>query len=173
MSTRIQFLQDQFQQSRKIIRTFLGQVPQDKWFITAGLPQSNIAWQVGHLVIATNLQGISMLSGPDEDTQSRLSFPIYRNYCIGLGSKERILPEGLIEPSQLLSELNVVHATCEQKLLQLTNEELDLPPEPSAINHPIAETKYEILSWLFKHDAWHCAEMELIKLNLGVGFKWQ
>ncbi len=173
MSTRIQFLQDQFQQSRHVIQTFLDQVPSDKWFEKAGMPQSNIAWQVGHLVIATNLQGISMISGPDESILKQLSLPIYRKYCIGLGSKERVLPEDLMEPSQLVRELNLVHTICQQKLAALSDEELDLPAEATSLSHPIAKTKYEILSWLFKHDAWHCAEMELIKLNLGLGFKWQ
>jgi len=173
MSTRIQFLQDQFKQSRNVLSRFLHQVPDEKWFDVAGQPQSNIAWQVGHLVIATYFHGIGLMDGKECQTLDRLSYDIYRKHCVGLGSKERVLPQGLISPAQLRNELLLVQAACDEKLLALTNEMLDLPPEPSRLNHPIAATKYEVLSWMFKHDAWHCGEMELIKLNLGLGFKWQ
>ncbi|MBI9064623.1 MAG: DinB family protein [Marinilabiliaceae bacterium] len=132
-----------------------------------------MAWQVGHLVIATYFHGIGLIAGNESVTLNKLSFHIYRKYCVGLGSRERVLPKGLIDPGQLRNELVMVQTACDEKLLALSGEQLDLAPEPSHLNHPIAATKYEVLSWMFKHDAWHCAEMELIKLNLGLGFKWQ
>ena len=49
MSTRIQFLQDQFQQSRKVMNSFLNQVPVDKWFVVVGQPESNIAWHCAEM----------------------------------------------------------------------------------------------------------------------------
>ena len=38
--------------------------------------------------------------------------------------------------------------------------------------HPVAETKYEALSWSFKHEMWHSAEMEAIKRELGYPIVW-
>ena len=38
--------------------------------------------------------------------------------------------------------------------------------------HPVASTKYEALSWCFKHEMWHSAEMEDIKRALGHPIKW-
>jgi len=43
---------------------------------------------------------------------------------------------------------------------------------PVQFKHPIAETKHEALSWCFKHERWHCAEMEAIKRDVGHATKW-
>ena len=43
---------------------------------------------------------------------------------------------------------------------------------PLPFKHPVAETKYEALSWSFKHEMWHSAEMEAIKRELGYPIVW-
>jgi hypothetical protein len=44
--------------------------------------------------------------------------------------------------------------------------------QPLPFEHPVAETKYEALSWSFKHEMWHSAEMEAIKRDLGYPIVW-
>lgn len=44
--------------------------------------------------------------------------------------------------------------------------------EPIPFKHPVANNKYEALSWCFKHEMWHSAEMEAIKRALGHPVKW-
>jgi hypothetical protein len=44
--------------------------------------------------------------------------------------------------------------------------------EPIPFKHPVADIKYDALSWCFKHEMWHSAEMEDIKMRLGHQIKW-
>lgn len=44
--------------------------------------------------------------------------------------------------------------------------------EPIPFKRPMAETKYEALSWRFKHEIWHSAEMEAIKVALKHPIVW-
>ena len=44
--------------------------------------------------------------------------------------------------------------------------------QPLPFKHPVAEIKYEALSWSFKHEMWHSAEMEAIKRDLGYPIVW-
>ena len=59
-----------------------------------------------------------------------------------------------------------------ENLSNLADDILEDELEPIPIKHPIATTKYEALSWSFKHEMWHSAEMENIKQALGYPIKW-
>ena len=43
---------------------------------------------------------------------------------------------------------------------------------PIPFKHPVANNKYEALSWCFKHEMWHSAEMEAIKVALNYPTVW-
>ena len=168
----VHFLIDQFKLSRGKIFELLNEVPHDVWFKNAGAPNSNVAWQVGHLVLASNYHCISLVLGINEAMIQKDSFKIYMKYCIGLGSINRSLPEGFISVEDLISDLKEVHDISITGLRNLQDSDLNRPLEPTKMKHPFAKTKYEALSWAFKHDIWHCAEIENLKMNLGIGHKW-
>lgn len=59
-----------------------------------------------------------------------------------------------------------------RNLSLLDNRILSENLEPIPFKHPVANNKYEALSWCFKHEMWHSAEMEAIKRALGHPAKW-
>lgn len=59
-----------------------------------------------------------------------------------------------------------------RNLSLLDNRILSENLEPIPFKHPVANNKYEALSWCFKHEMWHSAEMETIKRALGHPAKW-
>ena len=58
------------------------------------------------------------------------------------------------------------------QLIPLDNRILSENLEPIPFKHPVTNNKYEALSWCFKHEMWHSAEMEAIKRALGHPAKW-
>ncbi len=84
----------------------------------------------------------------------------------------RSIEENLIVPAKLKTQLDAVHEICIHSLSQLDDSILPEAIEPIPFKHPIANNKYEALSWCFKHEMWHSAEMEAIKSALGYPTKW-
>jgi hypothetical protein len=65
-----------------------------------------------------------------------------------------------------------VNQTAIDHLMTLPEAQLYNQLEPIPFKHPMADNKYEAISWSFKHEMWHCAEMEDIKRRLGYPTKW-
>ena len=58
------------------------------------------------------------------------------------------------------------------KFAEINDDILFEQLEPIPFKHPVANNKYEALSWCFKHEMWHSAEMEELKRMLGYPIKW-
>lgn len=169
---RIQFLREQFNESRSQLNKLIAEVPLDFFFNETGIPRSNIAWHVGHLILSTNYHCINLISGIHKPFLTNPTTQVYMKYCVGLGSKHRVLPIGNASTEELINDLKQVHLVSQQKLSELSDEDLSKPLESTKMKHPFATNKYEALSWAFKHDIWHCAEMELLKMNMDINHKW-
>jgi len=96
----------------------------------------------------------------------------YNRLFYGMGSLHRSLSDNLIPTKKLLEDLELVHTTAIDCLMKLSEGQLHDELEPIPFKHPRAANKYEALSWSFKHEMWHCAEMEDIKRRLGYPTKW-
>lgn len=89
-----------------------------------------------------------------------------------MGTLHRSVERNFIPVSELKEQLGFVHDICLANLLTLNDETLKEPLEPIPFKHPVADIKYEALSWCFKHEMWHSAEMEAIKRALGYPIVW-
>ena len=89
-----------------------------------------------------------------------------------MGTLHRSVERDFIPSSELKEQLGFVHDICLTNLLTLNDEILKEPLEPIPFKHPVANIKYEALSWCFKHEMWHSAEMEAIKRALGYPIVW-
>ena len=68
--------------------------------------------------------------------------------------------------------VSTIHEICIDNLTQLNDDILIEQLEPIPFKHPVANNKYEALSWCFKHEMWHSAEMEAIKVALNYPIVW-
>lgn len=90
----------------------------------------------------------------------------------GMGTLHRSVEKNLISAYKLKEQFDAIHEICIDNLTQLNDDILIEQLEPIPFKHPVANNKYEALSWCFKHEMWHSAEMEAIKVALNYPIVW-
>jgi len=76
------------------------------------------------------------------------------------------------EPELLLTQLETINNYANQTIDSLTEEDLDNELEPTRFPHPIAKTKYEALTWNFRHEMWHLGQIATLKRVLNNPVNW-
>lgn len=170
---RVKFLRNQIIESRIFINKLIKELPEDLWYTIPENTNSNFAWQIGHLIISQNFHAITVITGKNEKVFELVPILQYEKLFSGNGTKNRSLKKDLIPPATLKQQLNTVHEICIENLSKLRDEILEDDIEPIGGKHPIANTKYEALSWCFKHEIWHGSEMEDIKKALDYPRVWK
>lgn len=169
---RLKFLRDQIIESRSFVNRLISEIPQDLWFVIPENTDSNFAWQIGHLMISQNFHAITCITGRNEKVYDQIPIVKYVKVFNGMGALHRSLEKDLIPTTKLIEQFEVVHEICIENLTKLDDAILSQELEPITFKHPVANTKYDALSWSFKHEMWHSAEMEAIKIALGYPIVW-
>lgn len=135
-------------------------IPSQKWLTTPEVIESNIHWQVGHLIITHFYHTIVCLKKADPDIFQMI--PIMEYYpFFSAGS--------IVKESS-----NFAVEELRQNLLKVQNKEVEifqsLSPEdlsenlfPTQFPHPVAKSKLEAIYWDVEHTMWHCGQIALIK----------
>jgi hypothetical protein len=169
---KIEFLKEQIIESREFVNRLIAEIPEKLWYTIPENTDSNFAWQIGHLIISQNFHAITCITGRNEKVLDLLPVTEYVKLFNGMGARHRSVEKDLIPTTKLKRQFDVVHKICIENLSQLNDNILKEKLEPIPFKHPVANNKYEALSWCFKHEMWHSAEMEAIKLALGYPIKW-
>jgi hypothetical protein len=170
--SKIEFLKDQIIESRTFVNRLISELPQELWYTIPANTDSNFAWQIGHLMMSQNFHAITVITGKNEKVYDLIPVVNYVKLFNGMGAIHRSVEKDLIPTSKLKEQLDTVHEICLDNLCKLTDDILDNKLEPIPFKHPVANIKYEAISWSFKHEMWHSAEMESIKRDLGYPIKW-
>jgi len=169
---KIDFLREQIIESRNFVNRLISEIPENLWYEIPENTDSNFAWQIGHLMISQNFHAITCITGRNEKVSNLIPVPEYVKLFNGMGAVHRSVEKDIIPTSKLIEGFNTVHEICIENLSLLDDNILMQELEPIPFKHPVANTKYEALSWCFKHEMWHSAEMEAIKLALGYPIVW-
>jgi hypothetical protein len=169
---RIEFLTAQIIESRNFVNRLIAEIPQDLWYTVPKDTNSNFAWQIGHLMISQNFHAIICITGRNDRVFNLIPVADYVKLFNGMGALHRSVETGLIPTSKPIGQFNTIHEICIDSLSKLDDNILANELEPISFKHPIAYTKYEALSWCFKHEMWHSAEMEEIKRMLRYPIVW-
>jgi hypothetical protein len=167
--SKINFLKDQIIETRNFINRLISEIPQDLWYTIPDNTDSNFAWQIGHVMISQNFHVLTSITGRNDKVYTLIPVVEYVKIFNGMGSLHRSIEKDLIPTSKLKEQLDIIHELCIDNLSKLPESILE---EKIPFKHPIAVTKYEALSWSFKHEMWHSAEMEAIKRALVHPIKW-
>ncbi|MGI9544502.1 MAG: DinB family protein [Cyclobacteriaceae bacterium] len=169
--SRIEFIEQQTQETRLMTKKLINDVPDDLWYQTPEIVHSNIAWQVGHLIIAQMYHSVSVVTGSSKQISDVIPLKLYIPKY-GMGSDPADHKD--IKPSaeELREQLDFVNEVAKNELRKLDERELDKALEPTRGTHPIAKTKYEALTWSFKHEMWHCGQISTLKRILGKATSW-
>lgn len=169
---KIELLKDQIIESRCFVNRLISEIPQDLWYTIPENTDSNFAWQVGHLLVSQNFHAITCITGRNSKVMELIPMARYVALFNGMGTLHRSVEKDVVPAVKLLEQLNAVHEICVESLMRLNDDVLQQELEPIPFKHPVATTKYDALSWCFKHEMWHSAEMEAIKQALGYPIAW-
>ncbi len=169
---KVIFLREQIIESRNFVNRLISEIPQDLWYTIPENTDSNFAWQIGHLMISQNFHAITCITGKSIKVSQFIPIADYVKYFNGMGTLHRSVEKDLLPTSKLKEQFDIVHEICIDNLSVLNDDILLDELEPIPFKHPVANNKYEALSWCFKHEMWHSAEMEAIKLALGHPIIW-
>lgn len=169
---KIEFLREQIIEARNFVNRLVSEIPQNLWYEIPENTDSNFAWQIGHLMISQNFHAITCITGRSEKVSNLIPVPAYVKLFNGMGTLHRSVEKNIIPTLELIEAFNTVHEICIDNLSQLDDDILMQELEPIPFKHPVANNKYEALSWCFKHEMWHSAEMESIKRTLGYSTVW-
>lgn len=170
--SKVEFLKEQIIEARVFVNRLISELPEDLWYVIPEGTDSNFIWQVGHLLVSQNFHVLTAVTGLNERVGQLIPINEYNRIFNGMGTLHRSLRKDLISTTELRKQLDIVHEICLDNLDTLSDTDLLEKLEPLPFRHPVAETKYEALSWSFKHEMWHSAEMEAIKRELGYPIVW-
>jgi len=167
---RIHFITDQNRLTRNQTVELLESTPSELWYETPEIIKSNVAWQVGHLIVSQFYHSIAVISQPElqiyKDIPLKDYIPIYSMFTKSTDNDLRPSPE------TLLSHLKLMEEYAQKSIGTLTEKDLDKALEPTKFPHPIAKTKYEALTWSFRHEMWHLGQIATLKRVLGNPIDW-
>lgn len=160
--TAIDLLLIQTQEAHKWTHQLIDSVPDPLWDITPEVLESNIAWQIGHLVISEYYHAILVIKGFDEEITAKIDLKT-QNQLYGYNSDPRNVV-GKAHPLELREQLHFIQKKVLATVGALRDTELEAAVEqPIKQKHPVAITKFDAISWNIKHTMWHCGQMATLK----------
>ena len=157
--TEVELLSRQTENVYEWTNKLVESVPFSKWDQTPEILETNIAWQVGHLLMSSYFHSAMVIVGHQKDLLQKIPLKQYDEVFTN-GSPRDV--KG-IDPAILLDQLKLIQARSLEILISLSSESLNSPLEPTRIPHPIAKTKFESLDWNIKHTMYHCGQIGLLK----------
>ncbi|WP_031529533.1 DinB family protein [Dyadobacter crusticola] len=134
-------------------------VPFEKWELTPSVVESNINWQVGHLIVSHYFHSIMVIRGYQMNILQKLPIKEYSEMFTVAGPHISV---GKVNPDTLYNALKVMQQKSIAVLSSLSAAELNDPLEPTPTPHPIATTKFEAIDWNIKHTMYHCGQIGMI-----------
>ena len=167
---KVNFIREQSKLTRSQTLSVLKGIPSHLWYETPDVMETNVAWLTGHLIVSQYYHSIAVISGSHRDIFREVPLkeylPIY-----SLMSKSTT-PEVKPSPEKLLEDLETVNQHALRILDSLTDQAMEEPLEPTKFPHPIAKTKYEALTWSFRHEMWHLGQVATLGRILGYPVIW-
>ncbi|MFN3997985.1 DinB family protein [Algoriphagus sp.] len=167
---KIEFIKEQNKLTREHTLSLLQDIPFNFWYETPNVFETNVAWLTGHLIVSQYFHSIAVITGPNVEIFKEIPlsdyFPIYS--MMTKSTSNELKPE----PSILLAELEIINTYANRELNKLTDTNLEEPLEPTKMAHPIAKTKYEALTWSFRHEMWHLGQISTLRRIIGLPTQW-
>lgn len=165
----IDVLVKQTQDAHTWTNNLIDSVPFEHWNDTPDVLESNISWQVGHLILSEYYHAILVIKGFDKEVIQKLDI---REYSQKFGYDST--PTEHIESSNvktLREELQFMHTKVIDTISGLTLTDLENNvEEPFKQKHPVATTKFDAVSWNIKHTMWHCGQVATLKRLINGGY---
>ena len=141
----------------KLIRS----IPDERWDDTPDIVDSNVSWQVGHLIVSYYYHSVMVTVGHQPDILKEVPLREYSAW-FAYGSHPR-QAVGQVAVPELREQLAFMGEQSLAVIRALPPEELDHALEPTSVVHPVASNQWEALDWNVKHTMWHCGQLGILK----------
>lgn len=155
----ISFLKNEILTVKKQTDSLLNSIPKELWNTTPKNIESNINWQLGHILLANYLHGIASISGPNEKVRAYINVKEYIKFY-GVNSIPEKFQDTKPTNNELIRSYEAIYTLIFKELASVSEKDLDTNV---AFNNPAANTKKEALTWLFKHQSWHNGQIAMLK----------
>ncbi len=156
---KINILKEQVISTKEKTDKLISDISTEMWFDTPEILNTNLNWQIGHIILANYLHGIASISGANKELNEKINVPYYIKYY---GPKSNPTDFKNEKPCQkeLLEIYEFTLSLVLNNLNELTEVELKGNTE---IPNPVVKTKYEALKWLSHHQSWHNGQIAILK----------
>ncbi len=165
--TEIEILTKQTEDAYDWTNKITSSIPYEKWNDTPEIIETNIVWQVGHLIMSFYYHSIMVIAGHQMDIIQKVPLKIYDELFTNAPAKNAIRKA---EPKELQNQMTYVQQKSIDIIKSLTQKDLESKLEPTPTPHPIAKTKFEALDWNIKHTMYHCGQIGILKRILDKRF---
>lgn len=154
----LQLIKEQILKSKEKTDQLIKNIPSSKWNTTPSVLNTNMNWQIGHLILANYLHGIASLSGANEKVRKKIDLP---NFIKFYGPKSTPIEFQEEKPThqELIELYEFVFDLILKELETLSTDSL---LQPTEIPNPSAATKYDALITLFTHQYWHNGQIAIL-----------
>lgn len=163
----IEMLQQQTENAYAWVHKLLDEIPREKWAEVPPVLETNVNWQIGHLLMSYYFTSIMVIVGHRREVGEAMPLRDYGGYFTTAPAKDSV---GKVESSVLLEHLRAVEKASLEVIQSQTVADLGSELHPTRVPHPFAKTKYEALDWNIKHVMWHCGQLSLLKRVLGTRY---
>lgn len=120
---------------------------------------TNLNWQIGHIILANYLHGVASISGPNPKIKDLFNIEDYIKFY---GPKSDPLSYINEKPSlsTLIENYEFVYTIIDENIHTITENDLTLN---TAIPNPSVTTKREALNWFPQHQSWHNGQIAVLK----------
>ena len=161
MNKLVNLLKNQTIDSHKWVDNIISEFPEDKWFETPEIIETNIAWQIGHLTLSLYYYNIVLIGSPQEDISNEINVKKYSEFFMSGEKRNEMKSEFTRET--ILKNWELLKEKAIEFISKLTDEDLDSEIFKLPKEHPFAKTKEDALSWNIKHTMWHCGQIATLK----------
>lgn len=148
--------EDAYAWTNKLINS----IPHDRWDTTPEVIDSNVTWQVGHLLMSEYYHSIRSIRGHHPEIVSEVPL---KKYAELFADTSPLLAVGKINPLELHNHLTFVQKISVEVINSLTINDLESDLAAARTPNPVAKNKFEAIDWNIKHTLWHCGQLALLK----------
>lgn len=156
--TSIEVIKHQIELIKKQTDGLIEKTEISKWNVTPEILETNMNWQLGHIILANYLHGIASLSGANEKVREKIDVKNFVKFY-GLKSNPSDYFDEKPGNEELKEIYNFVFELLWEEIIKIKESHFD---EPTEIPNPGAKTKYEAITTLFKHQSWHNGQIAIL-----------
>lgn len=165
--TRLELCLKQIDDTRQYTKMLLAKIDDKDWYTIPTGHATNVAWQVGHLIMAEYRLTIARVFGTSPEHEQWYPTPYLTRF--GKGSEASSDPAQNPSIEELKTTLDRIHPIILGELKDVSDEDLD---SEVVIAHPLYKTKLESLLMCARHEMLHAGQIGSLRRGLGYAPAW-